>query len=232
MARSAQHDNRNSRTRGGPRSGDTGSDHGAVRMSVSIAGVLSSMAKGLSEQAAAGTASGRLAVVASAAQAARDAATCYWYLIHKSGVDRAAHLCHSGLRHAETAERRLERLPAPARADQRAMAADERWIALHAELDAPYLARAAALAQELLDAAYPDPARREAAALALHAARDLLTYALTATAQEGADPQQLSAGRCRLEKLRDLLHSLGAVPAADWRNSAHSEPTEQTGTGE
>jgi hypothetical protein len=200
-------------------------------MSVSIAGVLSSMAKGLSEQAAAGKTSGRLAVVESVAQAARDAATCYWYLIQKSGVNRAAHLCHSGLRHAETAEHRLERLPAPASADQRAMAEDERWIDLHAELDAPYLARAAALAQELLDAAYPDPARREAAALALHAARDLLNFAFTATAHDGADPRQLSAGRSRLEKLRDLLHSLGAVPAADWRNSAPAAPAEQTGTG-
>lgn len=232
MARSTPQDNRNSRTRGGPRSGDAGSDHGAVRMSVSIAGVLSSMAKGLSEQASAGTTGGRLAVVESAAQAARDAASCYWYLINTSGVDRAAHLCHSGLRHAETAEHRLERLPAPAPADQRATAEDERWIYLHAELDAPYLARAAALAQELLDAAYPDPARREAATLALHAARDLLNFAFTATAHDGADPQQLSAGRCHLEKLRDLLHSLGAVPTADWRNSANPAPTEQTGTGE
>lgn len=201
MARSVQYDNSNCRTRGGPRSGDAGSDHGVVRMSVSIAGVISSMAKGLSEQAAAGTTSGRLAVVESGAQAARDAATCYWYLIDTSGVDRAAHLCHSGLRHAETAEHRLERLPAPASADQRATAEDERWIDLHAGLDARYLARAAALAQELLEAAYPDPARREAATLALHAARD-------------------------------LLNSLGAVPTANWRNSASSTSTEQTGTGE
>lgn len=232
MARSAQHDNRNSKARGGPRSGDAGSDLGAVRMSVSIAGVISSMAKGLSEQAAAGKNSGRLAVLASAAQAARDAATSYWYLINTSGVDRAAHLRHSGLRHAETAEHRLERLPALTPAGQRAATADERWIALHDTLDGPYLARAAGQAQELLEAAYPEPARREAATLALYAARDLLTYALTVTAHDGADPRQLSAGRARLEELRDLLRSLGAVPTADWRNSAHSVPTEQTGTGE
>jgi hypothetical protein len=49
MTRSARHDNRNSKARGGPRSGDAGSDRGAVLMSISIAGVLNLMAKGLAE---------------------------------------------------------------------------------------------------------------------------------------------------------------------------------------
>lgn len=231
MARSTLHDNRNSKTRGGPRGGDPGSEHGAVRMSVAIAGVLGAMAKGLAEQAAAEKISGRLAVVESAALAARDAASCYWYLITASGVDRAAYLCHSGLRHAETAEQRLTRLPAPASADNDATDG-ERWIALHAELDAPYLARASEQAQQLLEAAYPNPARREAATLALHAARDLLAHALTATTRDAVSPQQLSAGISRLEALRALLRSLGAVPTADRRNSAQTAPTGQTGTGE
>jgi hypothetical protein len=232
MTRSTRHDNRNSKARGGPRSGDAGSDRGAVLMSISIAGVLSSMAKGLAEQASADKAGGHLAVVASAAQAARDAATCYWYLISTSGTDHAAHLCQGGLRHAETAEHRLERLSAPAPAHQRAAAGEGQWIALHAELDTPYLIQATDQAQELLDAAYPDPARRRAAALALQAARDLLTYALTVTTHSGADPQQLAAGRSHLVNLRSLLRSLGAEPAADWRQRANSAPIAQTGAGE
>jgi hypothetical protein len=231
MAQRAPDGHRNNKARGGPRSGDPGSDRAAVLMSVSIAGVLGSMAKGVSEQAASGQSNGPLTVVEAEARAARDAASCYWYLVAASGVDRAAHLCESGLRHAGTAEHKLKHLPTPALPVMgAAQIADEQWIALHAELDAPYLAKAVARAHDLLEAAYPHPARREAAALALHAARDLLTCALTLNAQHGAGAKELADGHSHLENLRDLLHALGAVPAADSTNPGPPAPTGQAGT--